>query len=294
MKYPLLVVVLCSLQSFTCFSESIFVWPDLAPGETSKSTGEASPPRQGENPPITRLVNIRRPDIDIFLAPRDKANGTGVLVLPGGGFGKVVPDKEGSEAAQWLAEMGISTFVLRYRTNEATPEKEPQWQRPLQDAQRGLRIMRANSEKWNLKKDQIGILAFSAGGQVGAVLHAMEDRPAYKPVDQIDKQSCQTDFSMLIYPWRVVDTTGFLLPEIRFSKRSKPAFIVHTHNDRSSSLGSVLIYIGLKEHDIPAELHIYENGGHGYGMRPVPNSNIASWRDRAADWLKLRKLGTSG
>jgi dipeptidyl aminopeptidase/acylaminoacyl peptidase len=82
-----------------------------------------------------------------------------------------------------------------------------------------------------------------------------------------------------------------LIPGIRFHEKSRPAFIVHTHDDRSSSLGSVLIYADLKRNKVPAELHIYENGGHGYGVRPVPDSNIDSWRARAGDWLKLRGLG---
>ena len=290
MKY--LSTLLCiAVLPGASFAENIFVFPDLAPGEISREPGKASPPRKGENPPITRLVGVRRPSLDIFHAPKDKANGTAVLVLPGGGFGKVVPDMEGSEAAGWLSEMGISTFVLRYRTNEVTPPDEPYWKRPLQDSQRALRMIRANAAKWNIQPDRVGILAFSAGGQVGAILHARDNKADYETIDEIDKQSCHTDFSMLIYPWKVTGAYGYLLPEIKFHPKSKPAFIVHTHDDRSSSLGSVLIYIGLKGNDVPAELHVYENGGHGYGMRSRPNSNIGTWRDRAADWLILRELG---
>ena len=281
------VLLMGTLQS----GENIPVFPDLAPGETSRDPGKALPPRKGEKPPITRLVSVRRPTLDIFLAPEEKANGTAVLVIPGGGFGKVVPDKEGSEAAPWLAEMGISTFVLRYRTNEVTPQDEPHWKRPLQDCQRALRLIRFHAKKWKINPDRVGTLAFSAGGQVGAILHAKDNKASYPAIDEIDKKSCHTDFSMLIYPWKVTGPSGYLLPEITFHPESKPAFIVHTHDDRSSSLGSVLIYIGLKGNDVPAELHVYENGGHGYGMRAVAKSNIGTWRDRAADWLILRGLG---
>ena len=128
----------------------IFVWPGLAPGESSLDTGTTQPFRPSEKPPVTRVEKIRRPGLDIFLP--GKPNGTALLILPGGGFGKVVPDKEGSETAPWLNELGIAAFVLSYRTNEVTAKNEPAFRRPLQDAQRALRLMRANAEKWNLKR----------------------------------------------------------------------------------------------------------------------------------------------
>ena len=252
---------------------SIPVWPDLAPGETSRDIGIAQPPREGEDPPVTRLVNIRKPTIDVF--PAQKPNGTAIVVLPGGGFAKVVPDKEGSEAAPWLNAHGISVFVVRYRTNEVTPKEEPAWKRPLQDGQRAVRLLRANAGKWHIDKDKVGVLGFSAGGQVASILYTADSVAAYEPLDDIDKQSCRPDFSLLIYPWNVYDAkTQQLLPEIRLNAKSPPAFIVHTHDDRSSSMGSVLIYAGLKQHNVEAELHIYGNGGHGYGKKSVKRRNV--------------------
>jgi acetyl esterase/lipase len=269
---------------------SMFVWPKFAPGETSLETGTKQPNRPDEKPPVTRVVKVRRPGLDLFL-PERNPSGTALLILPGGGFGKVVPDKEGSEAAPWLNSLGIAAFVLSYRTNEVTPKDEPAFVRPLQDAQRALRLLRANAEKWNLKSDRIGVLGFSAGGQVAAVLHTADGKAAYESLDEIDKRSCRPDFSMLVYPWRVYDSkTDALLPQIKFTKETPPAFIVHTHDDASTSLGSVLIYAGLKRNGVPAELHVYQNGGHGYGMRAVPNSDIGTWPDRATDWLKRRGL----
>ena len=266
-----------------------FVWPKFAPGESSLETGTNQPFRPNEKPPVTRVEKIRRPKLDIFLPT--KPNGTALLILPGGGFGKVVPDKEGSEAAPWLNELGIAAFVLSYRTNEVTPKDEPAFVRPLQDAQRALRLMRENAKKWSLKPDRIGVLGFSAGGQVAAILHTAESKAAYRSLDQIDEQSCHPDFSLLVYPWRVYDSkTDALLPQIKITKATPPAFIVHTHDDASTSLGSVLMYAGLKRNGVAAELHVYQNGGHGYGMRAVPNSDIGTWPARATDWLKRRGL----
>ncbi len=273
-------------------SDRVMVWPEYAPGEISLDEGTDQPNRAGEVPPVTRTIKIRRPSIDVF--PADDPNGTAILVLPGGGFGKVVPDKEGSEAAPWLNQFGISRFVLRYRTNEVTPKTEPAWRRPLQDAQRALRIIRKRASEWKVNADRVGVLAFSAGGQVGSILHTAEGSPAYEAMDTIDDQNCSPDFSLLIYPWNVYDrTTDDLLPEIKPSMTSPPAFIVHTHDDKSSSLGSVLIYAGLKRHNIPAELHVFENGGHGYGMRAVAGSQIGTWPARAGEWLRLRGLAGS-
>lgn len=286
-----LAITIVGIEPNHSFAEnsSLPVWPDLAPGETSRDTGTAQPLREDENPPVSRIIKIRRPTLDVF--PAKKPNGTAILVLPGGGFMKVVPDKEGSEAAPWLNQLGISVFVLRYRTNEITPKNEPAWKRPLQDSQRALRLIRANAEAWKINKNQVGVLGFSAGGQVASILHTTEGIADYESLDEVDKQSCRPNFSLLIYPWNVLNgKTGKLLPGIRLSKKSPPAFIVHTHDDRSSSLGSVLIYAGLKRHNVAAELHVYENGGHGYGMRAVNNSNIGTWPDRATDWLIRRGL----
>ncbi len=268
---------------------SMAIWPDLAPGEKSRSVGEVQPFRKGESPPVTRITKIRRPSMDLYFP--EKPNGTAVLIIPGGGFVKVVTDKEGSEAAKWLNELGVTAMVLRYRTNEATPKDEPSWERPLQDAQRAMRTIRSNAELWNIKKDRIGVLGFSAGGQVAAILHTATGKAAYDAINELDSQSYRPNFSMLIYPWRVLQPkTLKLLPEIKIEKNTPPAFLVHAHNDPSTSVGSLMIFAELQKQKIPAEVHIFETGGHGYGMRSVKGTNIDQWPSRAADWLATRKL----
>ena len=264
------------------------VWADLAPNETSRETG-TSQPSKGEAKPIDRVSGVRRPTLDVYPAKNNHA-GTAVIILPGGGFGYVVPNLEGSEAAAWLNEIGITAYVLRYRTKEAAAPGEPLWQRPLQDAQRALRLVRSNAERWKLNPDRIGVLGFSAGGQVASILHTSGDRAAYPSADEIDKASCKPAFSLLIYPWQIIDAQGELLEPIKVTDQSPPAFIVHTHDDASSSIGAAKIYIELKKHNVPAELHVYQNGGHGYGVREQSNSVISSWPARATDWFKIRGL----
>ena len=271
---------------------TIPVWPDLAPGETTKKTGDALPPRDTDKPTITRVENITAPTIDVFPAPEGRGSGVGVLILPGGGFGKVVPDMEGSEAAGWLNDLGIAVFVLNYRTTTGAdhPVTEDPWRRPVQDSQRALRWLRANASKWQLDPAKIGLLGFSAGGQAAAI-HASNEKAFYEPIDEVDKTSHRPDFMILIYPWNIADQkTGKLMEPIKIDEKTPPAFIVHTDDDKSSSLGSALVYLGLKKHGVSGELHVYQNGGHGYGTRDRPGSMIGTWTDRGTDWLVLRGL----
>jgi acetyl esterase/lipase len=271
--------------------QAILLWPGMAPGETTTSLGEKLPPRDTDISVVTRVEKIRTPSMDVF-AP-SKPNGTAIIILPGGGFARVVPDLEGSEAAVWLNRLGITAFVLSYRTSEAIAADEPKYLRPLQDAQRAVRWVRANSEKWNIQQDRVGVLGFSAGGQVASILHTSGSKAAYEPNDAMDSLSFRPDFSLLIYPWNVLAAkSDNLMPELQFSKELPPAFIVHTSDDKSSAVGAALIYAGLRKHEVPAELHIYETGGHGYGTRSRPNSMIGTWTDRASEWLVLRGLGS--
>jgi acetyl esterase/lipase len=290
MKLPTiaLVLALCPLQTHAEDDAPIPIWPDLAPGETERHPGTALPDNPQDKPPITRVEKITQPTLRAYL-PQHGANGTAIVILPGGGFRYVVPDLEGSEAAAFLNPLGIAVFVLNYRTDATNaPDK---WRRPLQDSQRAIRFVRANAARWNLDPKKIGMLAFSAGGQVGAI-HLGEFGDAYAAVDAIDEQSARPDFALLVYPWNVADkTTGELMPEIRLGASSPPTFLIHTGDDASSSLGSIGIYVALKKAGVATELHIYENGGHGYGTREREGSLIGTWPLRAATWLRAHRWG---
>ena len=258
------------------------VWPKLAPGETTRNRGETLPFRENEKPRVTRVVKISRPTFTVHLA--EQPNGAAAVILPGGGFGKVVPDKEGTEVAQWLNQQGIAAFVLSYRTTEDS--SIPGWVKPLQDAQRMMALVRSQAKLYGLKTDRIGLAGFSAGGQVAAKLLCDQGKLSYQRIDEVDDVSHRPDFAMLIYPWRVYDaTTGSLIAGVNVSEDVPPTFIVHTDDDASSSLGAVLFYAELKKLKIASELHVYGDGGHGYGLRKVSGSQISTWTDHAAHWL---------
>ena len=275
---------------------SIDIWPEFAPGETTRETGTALPPRPSDNPPATRIKDITRPQLHIFKPTAEASNGTAVLIFPGGGYSYVVVDKEGSEAAEWLNGLGITAIVVYYRTKaEPTTIRDPSLpdhaERPLQDGQRAISLIRQRAGDWGIKTDRIGVLGFSAGGQAGAFVTTRFADRAYDPLDAIDEVSCRPDFSMLLYPWNLYDAkTGTLAETVMVTERTPPTFLVHTHDDGVTSLSSVMLYAALKKQGIHSELHIYQTGGHGYGLRPVENSNVDTWPARAADWLRGQGL----
>jgi acetyl esterase/lipase len=250
--------------------------------------GTVLPPREGDGKPITRVENITQPTFTVHKP--QQPNGTAAIILPGGGFARVVPDLEGTEAAEWLNQHGVTAFVLSYRTT-AAGGTSPGWVKPLQDIQRMVALIRSQADRWGVKKDRIGIVAFSAGGQVGARLLCDGGRLTYDRLDAVDDVSHRPDFAVLVYPWNMYDAAaGKLVDGLTVPADCPPTYIVHTHDDRSSSLGAVHFYIGLKQHDIRAELHVYGNGGHGYGLRPRDGSQISTWPDHAAHWLGTQGL----
>ena len=279
---PALLTALVMVNGLSA-ADPIRIWPDLAPGEKTKLTGTLQPFRKNEKPPVSRVENITLPTMTFH--PADKPNGAAVVILPGGGFAKVVPNKEGTEYSAILNRIGVAAFVLSYRTR-GRGESEP-WKKPLQDAQRAIAFVRAHAVDYQLKRDRIGLVGFSAGGNVAARLLCGGSRKTYPRIDAMDDQPHRPDFAMLVYPWNILDVkSGKLVDGVAVPADCPPTFLVHTHDDRSTSLGTVLFYVGLKQHRIPAALHVYSNGGHGYGTRPIPGSRISDWSSQSTGWLE--------
>lgn len=283
------LLVALTLPATAFAGEPIPLWPGLAPGETTKKTGTQQPFRPNENPPVVRVVDITCPTLTFYPSPNP--NGSAVVVLPGGGFGKVVTNKEGSEYAKILNEEGIGAFVVSYRTKSKTDKNG--WVKPLQDAQRAMALVRARAKDWNLDPTKIGLTGFSAGGNVAARLLCGSTKKAYETVDELDKNSHRPDFALLVYPWRIYDAkTGGLAEGMKVPENCPPTFLLHTDDDTATSLGSVRFYAELKLQKIPAALHVYSNGGHGYGTRPVNGSQIGGWPALARSWLKTLELSS--
>ncbi len=297
LQIPMLIFgVFCGLLANPIFARDpnqiLEIWPGKAPGETSANTGKTLPRRADENPPATRITGITKPQLYVFNPPAEKKCDTAVLIFPGGGYNYVVADKEGSEVAEWLNGLGITAFVVHYRTKPKTGTgDDPMWLRPVQDGQRAVSLVRKWAKEFEKKDMQIGVMGFSAGGQAAALVATRFSKRDYAAKDEVDKLSCRPDFCILVYPWRIADEkAGGLIEAVPVTKDTPPTLLIHAHNDHATSLGSVYFYTAMKKLGLPCELHIYETGGHGYGMRPVKGSHIHTWPDRAADWLKQRKL----
>ncbi|MFO1023143.1 MAG: alpha/beta hydrolase [Planctomycetales bacterium] len=283
-------VIICWLATDLFAAEPIEVWNGMPPGETVLNRGEVLPPRGTNRPPVTRVEKITQPTMDAFPAEGEKRTDVGVIILPGGGFNYVVPDMEGAEIARWLNGLGISAWVLRYRTKDGS-DIAP-WKRPMADAQRAVSLIRSKAGELKIDPKKIGLMGISSGGQVGARVGVAGEARSYEGRDAIDRASCRPDFLMLIYPWNIWDAEKKeLVPGARPTGKMPPTFLLHTHDDGSSSLGTVMYYAALKEMKVPAELHVYQAGGHGYGMRQRPGTAIHTWTERAADWLRLETTG---
>ncbi|WP_166829217.1 alpha/beta hydrolase [Thalassoroseus pseudoceratinae] len=270
------------------------IWPDGAPGETGDIPAEKAvePPADSKRP-VTRIHNVTNPTLTVYKAPKDKDTGTSVVICPGGGYNILAWDLEGVEVAEWLNSIGVTGVVLKYRV----PRRKDRLKHeaPLQDAQRAVRFTRAHAKEWGINPDRIGILGFSAGGHLSTTTLTNSDRSSYKSIDEIDEQSSKPDFGVLIYPAyltgeRNAKTYGKeLSEEIRVTKDTPPIFMAHAYDDRITPADTARLFIALKEAGVPAELHIYNSGGHGFGLRTTDNP-VSSWPGRCEDWMRIRGL----
>lgn len=267
------------------------VWPGKVPGETG-SIGEEKvlESKPGEKK-VQRRTNISKPTLTIFRPAKDRDTGASVLIAPGGGYNILAWDLEGEEVAQWLNTLGVTGMVLKYRVPRRPdqPKDKPPIG-PLQDAQRAISLVRSQAGDWGLDPKRIGMLGFSAGGHLTAATATNFDRRSYEPIDAIDKVSCRPDFAILIYPAYLVEKgKDQLAPDIRVNKETPSLFFAHAGDDRVLADNSLFMYLAAKRAGVPAELHVYAAGGHGFGLRPSAQP-CSTWPQRCGDWLRTQGL----
>ncbi len=204
-----------------------------------------------------------------------------MIICPGGGYGKLAMNKEGSEIAAWLNSLGITAIVLKYRVpnNRAGA---------FQDAQRAMRLVRAHHSDWNIDPHRIGIIGFSAGGHLAAVLSASQDDETYKPIDDADALGFRPDFAILVYPAYLADTDGRLAHEFKISSMIPPMLIIHSGDDSKYVAGSKVLAGELEAAKLPHRFLLYPTGGHGYGLRCEKDAKV--WPVDAKDWLLENKI----
>jgi acetyl esterase/lipase len=263
------------------------VWPKIVPGEKGDIGAEKVLPQKKGTKTVKRVTNVVTPTITVYRPKKDKNTGTAVLICPGGGYHILAWDLEGTEVAAWLNSIGVTGVVLKYRVpRRKDGEKHLP---PLQDAQRAMSLVRKHAAEWDIDANRIGILGFSACGHLSAAVATNFDKRHYDPIDVVDSISCRPDFAVLVYPAYLTAKATELAPEIRVGPKTPPTFFVHAGNDRISSENSIAMYLALKKAGVPAELHIYADGGHGFGLRPSENP-VSTWPRQCQKWMASRQL----
>lgn len=257
---------------------------------------------------IIRITLVQEPDIAVFLPSKQNATGQAVIICPGGGYEYLSYDWEGTDIAKLLNAKGIAAFVLKYRLPGSKSNIVP-YLSPLMDAQRAVRVVRANAARWNIKKDNIGIMGFSAGGHLASTAATHFDEGNKNAADTIEQQSCRPDFAVLVYPVitmsKPVMHTGSrnnligtnpdsslakkYSAERQVTKNTPPSFLVHALDDEAVPVeNSLLFYQAMKDNGVSGELHVYSKGGHGFALA-IGKGYLETWTDRLTDWLRSLK-----
>ncbi|MDX1948117.1 MAG: alpha/beta hydrolase [Pirellulaceae bacterium] len=273
----MLVGLLTSTVLAAAEPEVLSLWPKDPPGESPMGPEAEMPARPGQKGNVIRLTNINRPTLTVYRP--EKPNGAAVIICPGGGYSILAWDLEGTEVAEWLNKLGVTGIVLKYRV----PAKEPRTA-PQQDVQRAVALVRSKRDQWQLDPERIGVLGFSAGGNLAARACLQYSKRLYDAVDAADQASCRPDFGVLIYPAYLADDAGQLKPEFAPTSQAPPIFFAHAYDDGVKAENSIALFLALKQAKVPAELHVYSTGGHGFGLRPSEHP-VSTWPDRCRDWL---------
>lgn len=283
-----LIIGFLGLCSLTRADDSVLLWPDGAPGAAGTE-------------------DVDKPSLWVYPADKKLANGTGVVICPGGGYGILAVDHEGTQVAKWYNRIGVTAFVLKYRL--APRYKHPA---PMQDVQRAIQYVRSHAKEYHLTPHRIGVAGFSAGGHLAstAATHFVEAKPDAK--DPIERVSSRPDFAVLAYPVITMtqdfghagskrnllgenasdDLAKLMSNELQVTPKSPPTFLFHTGDDTGVPVENALaFYASCRKHKVPAELHVYQFGPHGVGLAPG-SSSLTTWKDHVHDWLRNSGLLT--
>jgi acetyl esterase/lipase len=295
----IIIAIIPTLNS-NAQQKTMNLWPGGIPGLVfTDSYIEKSTTSEGL---ITRFEKTTNPMIYIFLPPKEKATGTAVLICPGGGYAALAFGHEGNAIASWLNDNGIAGIILKYRLPSDLIMKDKSIG-PLQDAQEAMRIIRRNAVAWNIDPKKVGVIGFSAGGHLASTLST---HYADKVYDAADTVSARPDFSLLIYPVITMDASfthagsrknligenpsdeaiKSFSNELQVNEKTPPAFMVHSADDQTVPVkNSIVYYEQLVKYNIPSELHIFQKGGHGYGLDGSKDTQSA-WPGLCISWLK--------
>jgi acetyl esterase/lipase len=258
----------------------ILLWPNGAPGsegKTAKETVRITP--EGDHV----VSSVNNPSITVYLPAKDKATGAAVVIVPGGGHAELWMDHEGYRVGQWLSDQGVAGFVVKYRLAKAPGSTYSIEGNELPDVQRAIRLVRNRAAEWGVDPKRIGVMGFSAGGELAALASTRYDSGNAGAADPIDRENARPAFQGLIYPG---------IPHgMNLSKDTPPAFLLCGGDDRPGiSEGLPELYLAIKRAGVSAELHVFAGIGHGFGVRESNHAPVAGWLDLFYGWLGMQGL----
>jgi len=297
--YRKLIVIVCMILSVSAFAQDkvMKVWPNGAPDDNGMTKPE-------EKYDGVRVRNVSEAEMYVYLPQKKNNTGAAVVICPGGGYWIEAMDHEGYDMAKWLAERGVAGIVLKYRLPYGHDKI------PSEDARRAMRIVRSNAEDWGINPGKIGIAGSSAGGHLASTVGTRFDTGLKDSKDPLEWVSCRPDFMLLLYPvvtfresfghmgsrknligegndWKMVEKYS---NELHVTPETPPTFLVLADDDKTvPPRNSVEFYLALKKNNVPAEMHIFQQGGHGFGMTQK-NLPVDQWPNLFYDWLKARKI----
>jgi acetyl esterase/lipase len=284
------MTLLKTAQAATALGPVVHLWPKGVPGGTTiagpekDTTGPNDTQIAGR--PLIRLTNVSDPTLTVYQPA--KPTGAAVVVFPGGAYRILALDLEGTEVCQWLNSIDVTCLLLKYRV--PSPEGH-RYEAPLQDAQRAVGLARFHAKEWGIDPKRIGILGFSAGAHMAANLSNNYGTRTYPAQDEADQQSCRPDFAVIVYPGYLVgDPPDYpFAKELNVTAQTPPTFLVQAEDDSARVENSVYYFLALKKAQVPAEMHLYANGGHGYGLRPT-ELPVTRWPGLVETWMRTLQI----
>ena len=303
MRKPLLWLAIVVILSVRLFAQkpawqpapghlTLELWPRGAPGAASNAAAEVDTTTAKDHMiagrAVIRLGNVSTPTLTLY-APTVKNTGAAVVVFPGGSYHILAIDLEGTEVCDWLNSAGITCVLVKYRVPDSGPY--PKSSAALQDAQRAFGMVRAHATEWHIDPKRIGVLGFSAGAHLSAALSTHFEQRLYDPVDAADQVSCRPDFAVIVYPGYLVMSEKNFEPnaEIHVTEKTPPTFIVQAEDDPVHVENSTVYFLALKNAKVPAEMHLYASGGHGYGLRRT-DLPLTAWPKLVETWLRTIQI----
>jgi acetyl esterase/lipase len=289
MKHTLfLFLFLVGTMSLLSQEKEILLFPNGAPGENVKlkQVDDASGNKVA-GCPVLRVGNVSEPTLTFYPAPVNNNSGVTIIVNPGGGYNILAYNLEGTEICKRFNSYGVNCVLVKYRV----PRREglEKHVAPLQDVQRAIAYTRSHAKEWNINSDKIGVLGFSAGAHLSAVASTNYSSRTYPRIDSYDDVSLRPDFTVLVYPAYLSADNFEISPELKVDSNTPPTILIQTQDDKSFIDSSLFYYYALKQANVPAAMHLYPSGGHGYGARNTGHT-VNEWPHRVLSWLRDIKM----